>query len=178
MSHGHPSHPAPPARPGPTHRVVGRFALYDVIASGGMATVHFGRMMGAVGFSKTVAIKRLHPHLAQNPEFVRMLVDEARLAARVQHPNVVATLDVVLADGEVLIVLDYVHGESMWHLLSASAKRGLRVPPSIVSAVVINALHGLHAAHEAKNERGEPPAGGSRQGVCRVPGPGHSQCVG
>jgi eukaryotic-like serine/threonine-protein kinase len=151
VNHGTPQDPRPTAV---AHRVVGRFALYDAIASGGMATVHFGRMIGAVGFNKTVAIKRLHPHLAANPEFVRMLADEARLAARVQHPNVVATLDVVLADEEVLIVLEYVHGESLWHLLTASAKLGLRVPPNVVSSIMLNALHGLHAAHEACDEHG------------------------
>jgi eukaryotic-like serine/threonine-protein kinase len=151
MNHGSPQDPRPTAV---AHRVVGRFALYDAIASGGMATVHFGRMIGAVGFSKTVAIKRLHPHLATNPEFVRMLADEARLAARVQHPNVVATLDVVLAGEEVLIVLEYVHGESLWHLLTASVKRGLRVPPNVLSSILINTLHGLHAAHEACDEHG------------------------
>ncbi len=151
-----PGNPQDPRSAAAPHRVIGRFAIHDIIASGGMATVHFGRMTGAVGFSKTVAVKRLHPHLASNPDFVAMLVDEARLAARVQHPNVVATLDVLLEGGEVLIVLEYVHGESLWHLLTASAKRGYRVAPSIVSAIVINALHGLHAAHEASDEHGEP----------------------
>jgi serine/threonine-protein kinase len=74
----------------------------------------------------------------------------------VQHPNVVATLDVVPADGEVLIVLEYVHGESFWHLLAASEQRGLRAPSDIVSAIVMNALHGLQAAHDAYDEHGQP----------------------
>src|SRR5215472_19132176 len=81
-------------------RVVGRYALYEEIASGGMATVHFGRLLGVVGFAKTVAIKRLHPQLARDPEFVSMFLDEARLAARIRHPNVVSTIDVVARDGE------------------------------------------------------------------------------
>ena len=66
-----------------------------LIASGGMATVHIGRLLGPVGFSRTVAIKRLHPQFSADPEFVSMFLDEARLAARIRHPNVVATLDVV-----------------------------------------------------------------------------------
>jgi eukaryotic-like serine/threonine-protein kinase len=140
----------------PAQSVVGRYALYDVIASGGMATVHFGRLVGAVGFTKTVAIKRLHPHMAENPEFVRMLLDEARLAARVQHPNVVATLDVVVEGGEVLIVLEYIHGESLFDLMAAVEQRGLRAPPQIVSAIGVNALHGLQAAHDALDEHGMP----------------------
>ena len=150
-------HPTMPLdkQPG-AQSVVGRYALYDEIASGGMASVYLGRMLGPVGFTKTVAIKRLHPHLARNPEFVTMLVDEARLAARVQHPNVVATLDVVTEANEVLIVLEYVHGESLWHLLGAARGQKTRVPPHIVSAVLVNVLHGLHAAHEACDEHGRP----------------------
>ena len=81
-------------------RVVGRYALYDEIASGGMATVHIGRLLGPVGFSRTVAIKRLHPQYAKESEFVSMFLDEARLAARIRHPNVVGTLDVVATDSE------------------------------------------------------------------------------
>src|SRR6185369_8344505 len=94
-------------------RVLGRYALYDEIASGGMATVHYGRLLGAVGFSRTVAIKRLHPHCAKDPEFVSMFLDEARLAARIRHPNVVQTLDVVALDGELFLVMDFVQGESL-----------------------------------------------------------------
>src|SRR5262249_50577561 len=74
---------------------IGRYALFDQFAAGGMATVHFGRLDGAGGFSRVVAIKRLLPHLVQDPEFTKMLLKEARLAARVRHPNVVPTLDVV-----------------------------------------------------------------------------------
>ena len=69
-----------------------------------MATVHLGRLVGPDGFGRTVAIKRLHPHLAKEPEFVTMLTDEARVAGRIGHPNIVSTLDIVAADGEKLSV--------------------------------------------------------------------------
>ena len=75
--------------------VVGRYAIYEPIAEGGMATVHLARMLGEVGFARTVAIKRLQPHLAEEAEFVTMFMDEARIVARIRHPNVVPTLDVV-----------------------------------------------------------------------------------
>ena len=78
---------------------LGRYALFTRIASGGMGSVHLGRLVGAAGFSRTVAIKRLHPNLLDEPAFTDMMVDEARMAARVHHPNVAATLDVVSADG-------------------------------------------------------------------------------
>ncbi len=98
-----------------------------------------------------MAIKRLHPQFAKDPEFVTMFLDEARLAARIRHPNVVATLDVVATDGELFLVMDYVQGESLARLV-----RRRNVAPRIVASIVCGALHGLHAAHEARDERGEP----------------------
>jgi serine/threonine-protein kinase len=137
-------------------RVVGRYALYDAIASGGMATVHLGRLLGPVGFSRTVAIKRLHPQYAADPEFVSMFLDEARLAARIRHPNVVPTLDVVATKGELFLVMDYVPGESLARLSRVCREQRRPIPHRITSAVMAGALHGLHAAHEAKSERGAP----------------------
>src|ERR1700748_1490518 len=112
-------------------RTVGRYALYGEMAAGGMATVHFGRLLGPVGFSRTVAIKRLHPQFAKAPEFVAMFLDEARVAARVRHPNVVPTLDVVATDGELFLVMDYVQGESLSRLVRGLREKGTRMPPRI-----------------------------------------------
>src|SRR5262245_5929500 len=92
----------------PSRRVVGRYELGDEIAAGGMATVHLGKLVGPVGFSRTVAIKRLHPQFAKDPLFVAMFVDEARLAASVRHLNVVSTIDVVTIEGEVFLIMEYV----------------------------------------------------------------------
>ncbi len=136
-------------------RVVGRYAVYNEIAAGGMATVHIGRLLGPVGFARTVAVKRLHPQFAKDPEFVSMFLDEARLAARVQHPNVVATIDVVATDGELFLIMDYVRGESLSKLVRTVKKQGGRMPPRIAASICCGFLHGLHAAHEAKNERGD-----------------------
>jgi hypothetical protein len=135
---------------------VGRYALHHEIASGGMAVVHIGRLLGPVGFARTVAIKRLHPHLARNPEFVAMFLDEARLAARIRHPNVVSTLDVVATDGELFVVMEYVPGDALARLLHAARERGEAVPLPVAASVMVDVLHGLHAAHEASDERGQP----------------------
>ena len=135
---------------------MGRYALYEEIARGGMAAVHLGRLLGPAGFSRTVAIKCLHPHLAADPDFVSMFLDEARLAARIRHPNVVPTLDIVSTGGELFLVMEYVHGESLSRVLRAARTGSTLVPVPLVAAVVAGVLHGLHAAHEAKNERGEP----------------------
>ena len=136
-------------------RVIGRYALGAAIASGGMATVHVGRVLGSLGFSRTVAIKRLHENFAKDPKFVSMFVDEARLAARVRHPNVVPTLDVVVDSGEVFVVLEYVHGEAL-HRLTRTIPPGQHMPVRVASGIVFGVLLGLHAAHDARNERGEP----------------------
>jgi serine/threonine-protein kinase len=119
-----------------------------------MACVHFGRVTGPGGFARTVAVKRMHPHLAKDPEFAAMFVDEARLAARVRHPNVVATIDVLAVSDELLIVMEYVHGESLVELARRVRERKARIPPAIACAVVADVLSGLHAAHEATDERG------------------------
>jgi len=137
-------------------QVVGRYSLHGKLASGGMAAVYLGRLVGPIGFSRTVAIKRMHPHLTEDPEFVSMFLDEARLAARVRHPNVVATLDIVAEAGELFLVMDYVQGETLARLLGTTSKRGKRVPVPVVAAVLSAILLGLHAAHEAKDEQGQP----------------------
>jgi eukaryotic-like serine/threonine-protein kinase len=133
---------------------IGRYVLFEEMASGGMATVHYGRLSGPAGFSRTVAIKRLHPAYSKDPEFLSMFFDEARIAARVRHPNVVATLDVVMHEAEVLLVMEYVHGASLSQVLRALRGANEAVPLSIVAAIVVQVLFGLHAAHEAKGESG------------------------
>jgi serine/threonine protein kinase len=137
------------------HAVVGRYALYDKIAVGGMATVHFGRLLGPIGFSRTVAIKRMLPQFVSDPGFVSMFVDEARLASRIRHPNVIPTLDVVSQEDELFLVLDYVHGETLSQLIKTLRAEQKRIPPAYAAAIVCGMLHGLHAAHNVKNARGE-----------------------
>ena len=134
---------------------VGRYSVFAEIASGGMASVHLGRLLGPVGFSRTVAIKRLHPQFAKDAEFVAMFLDEARLAGRVRHPNVVPVLDVVAMDGELFLVMEYVAGESLARLRRAMKSSAQRPPPAIAVAIMSGTLHGLHAAHEATNEHGK-----------------------
>src|SRR5215813_10512940 len=101
-------------------RIVGRYMLHGEIASGGMATVYFGRLMGDGGFSRVVAIKRLHPQFVKDADFRAMFLDEARLCARVRHPNVVSILDVVGLGGELFLVMEYVQGETFSRLMRAA----------------------------------------------------------
>jgi eukaryotic-like serine/threonine-protein kinase len=132
----------------------GRYVIHDEIASGGMATVHLGRMLGPFGFGSTVAIKRLYPQLARDPHFVALFLDEARLASRVRHPNVVPVLDVLADEGDICLVLEYVDGESLGQLVRAADAIRAPVPVPIAVTIAVSILHGLHAAHEARDEQG------------------------
>jgi serine/threonine protein kinase len=120
-----------------------------------MATVHFGALLGEAGFSRIVAIKTLHTG-KQSRSMVSGLIDEARLVSRVRHPNVVPTLDVVTESGELLVVLEYVVGESLSRLLRANEEAELQVPLSFATTMIAGVLHGLNAAHDAKSARGKP----------------------
>jgi serine/threonine-protein kinase len=133
-----------------------RYVLHRAIAAGGAATVHIGRLLAPGGFSRRVAIKRLHPALASEPEVAASFAEEARIASRLAHANIAAVLDVVSSEGELMIVMEYVHGESLSRLLMHA--RSSKTPPAvgIVAAVLIDALHGLHAVHEAHREDGTP----------------------
>jgi eukaryotic-like serine/threonine-protein kinase len=136
-------------------QLVGRYAIFDQIAAGGMARVHLARFTGQEGFSLVVAVKRMHPHLLENADFKAMFLDEARLAARIRHPNVVPILDVIATSDELLIVMEYVHGVSVHALMRLSVKAKASIPRPVVFAILTNALHGLHAAHEARDQQGE-----------------------
>ncbi|WP_437568108.1 protein kinase domain-containing protein [Sorangium sp. So ce542] len=132
----------------------GRYESLRAIASGGMATVYLGRAVGAGGFERLVALKMMHPHIAAEPEFVAMFLDEARLAARVRHPNVVATFDLV--EDPLFLVMEYIEGPSLHLLLRTCARAKRRVPIGIVLRIFLDVLAGLHAAHELTGSEGEP----------------------
>jgi serine/threonine protein kinase len=140
---------------GPLRRV-GRYALFDCVGHGATATVHIGRLLGPAGFSKTVAIKRMHENVGRDPEVAAMFLDEARLSGRIRHPNVVATTDLLAMDGETFLVMEYVHGDSLSSLSDALRARGERMPHAIAVHVMRDVLNGLHAAHEAQDELGRP----------------------
>ncbi|MGK4000472.1 protein kinase domain-containing protein [Sorangium sp. So ce1024] len=132
----------------------GRYESLRAIASGGMATVYLGRALGAGGFERLVALKMMHPHIAAEPEFVAMFLDEARLAARVRHPNVVATFDLV--EDPLCLVMEYIEGPSLHLLLRTCARAKRPVPLGIALRIFLDVLAGLHAAHELTGSDGEP----------------------
>ena len=135
-------------------RAFGRYVLYAPIARGGMATIHIARLVGDDGFSRIVAAKRLHPQFTEDPDFVEMFRDEAEIASKVRHPNVVPVLDIVLDGEEVVLVQEYVHGVPLDRLFRASRARAEPIPPRIVVGIVAGVLAGLHSAHETTDEHG------------------------
>jgi eukaryotic-like serine/threonine-protein kinase len=142
--------------PGAGRQRVDRYELVGELASGGMATVFLARLSGVGGFQRFVAMKRLHPHLAAESEFVEMFLDEARIAARIHHPNVVPILEVGASSVGYYLVMEYIEGDTLARLLARAAQRGKRLPIPIALRIALDTLSGLHAAHELRDDAGDP----------------------
>ena len=121
-----------------------------------MATVFLARLDGVAGFSRLYAIKRLHPHLANEGEFVDMFLDEARLAARIHHPNVVPILEVGTSAEGYYLVMEYIEGDTAARLLARSTQAGGRLPTGAAVRIAFDTLLGLHAAHELTDDSSQP----------------------
>ncbi len=135
---------------------VGRYLLHRQIARGGMATIHIARLVGDEGFSRIVAAKRLLPEFAEDPDFVTMFLDEARVASKIHHSNVVPVLDVVATDDDVILIQEYVHGAALDKLLRLARQERAHVPIRIAVAIATQVLAGLQAAHDTSDEVGMP----------------------
>ncbi len=134
-------------------RRLGRYEIVAEIARGGMGTVFLARHAGEAGFQRLFAIKLMHPHLAEDRQFVDMLLDEARIAARIHHPNVVAIVDLGHGDSGYFVVLEYVDGAAFSALLGRNKESR---PPQLIVPIVIDALDGLAAAHSLIDDDGRP----------------------
>lgn len=139
-----------------SHRLVGRYELVHRLGHGGMATVYLGRAVGTAGFEKLVAVKVIHPHLASEPEFVEMFLDEARIASRLHHPHVVEILDLGRDDDVFFMVMEYVEGDTLASLLRQLRRTEERLPLAAMLQVVADACEGLAAAHELADPQGLP----------------------
>ena len=137
-------------------RRLDRYELIGELASGGMATVFLGRLGGVGGFQRFVAIKRLHPHLAGEEEFIEMFLDEARLAAGIHHPHVVPILEVGQSESAYYLVMEYIEGDTLARLMARSLAMARPVPRPVLMRVVLDTLAGLHAAHELVDPEGVP----------------------
>lgn len=134
---------------------LGRYRVVDEIGIGGMASVHLARMDGPGGFQKWVAIKRIHPHLVEDESFVNMFLDEARVAARISHPNVAAVFELGKHEDTYWIAMEYLHGEPLREVMRRTEELGQPMPPEIACRVIADSAEGLHAAHELVGKNGE-----------------------
>ncbi len=135
----------------------GKYELLSRIAAGGMAEIFLARAASLKGFEKYLVIKRILPHKASDQDFVSMFLDEARLAATLDHPNIVQIYDVGAIDGEYFIAMEYLHGEDLLSLVRTGVQKGLGRPPlEIVITILDGTLGALHYAHERRSFDGKP----------------------
>src|SRR5215510_14492787 len=137
-----------------SERRLDRFELIAELASGGMATVFLANLSGVGGFRRFVAIKRLHPHLAREQEFVEMFLDEARLAAGIHHPHVVPILEVGQSESGYYLVMEYIEGDTLARVVARSLSIAKPVPRAVLLRIMLDALAGLHAAHDLTDDLG------------------------
>jgi DNA-directed RNA polymerase subunit RPC12/RpoP len=131
-----------------------RYEIMRRLGTGGMATVYLGRVVAAGGFERLVAIKIMHPHIANDPACVAMFLDEARLAARIRHPNVVPTLDVEETPEALMMVMEYVEGLTLNQIFAGFHRQKRKLPLPVAIRIMIDVLAGLHAAHELREPDG------------------------
>jgi serine/threonine protein kinase len=136
--------------------MLGRYVLRYEIARGGMGTVYLAQLPGPSGFEKWAAIKWIHPHLSKDARFISMFLDEARLTAQVQHVNVCQVVDLAHEAGRCWLVMEYLHGESFAAVIGRAVRREGNLPVPIAVRIVIDAARGLHAAHVAVGNDGQP----------------------
>lgn len=135
--------------------VLGRYELLTPIAAGGMAQVWAARLKGARQFQKIVAVKTMLPKLSEDAQFEQMFLDEASLASQIRHPNAVEIMDLGEAHGILYLVMEWIDGVPLNHLMKSAKIRG-GVPLPIAARIAMQACAGLHAAHELHDERGRP----------------------
>ncbi len=136
--------------------IVGRWEIVKRLGSGGMADVYLAQARGEAGFEKLVAIKVMHSHLARNSRAVDHFLDEARLAARVSHPNVIAIQDLGKIGNDYVIVMDYVDGVDLERLLASARIAQRAVPLDVALGILCRICDGLHGAHTATSPDGTP----------------------
>jgi serine/threonine protein kinase/predicted ATPase len=135
--------------------IAGRYALVRLLAVGGMAEVWLARQRGLEGFEKLVVVKRILPHLAKDPEFVQMFLDEARTAADLRHTNIASVTDVGTEAGAYFIAMEYLHGQDLTHVVQRCKVLGERIPLQDVLQIVCDAAQGLDYAHRKVDRHGE-----------------------
>ncbi|MEO8844894.1 MAG: serine/threonine-protein kinase [Kofleriaceae bacterium] len=136
--------------------MIGRWEILKRIGSGGMADVYLARARGEAGFEKQVAVKVMHPHLARNERAVEHFLDEARLASRIDHPNVVQIQDLGKVGNDYIIVMEFVDGVDLEKLLASARAAQRQVPIDVALGILRRVCDGLNAAHNSTTVDGRP----------------------
>src|SRR5262245_42095255 len=137
-------------------RTFGRYELLERIDIGGMAEVFKAMHRGVAGFERLVAIKRIHPSIAADPDIVRMFIEEAQLAVQPSHPCIAQIFDLGREGEDYFIAMEYVDGHSLKTLLQRWGERGKRLPIPAVAHLVMQVADALHHAHFAQDPIGRP----------------------
>jgi len=135
---------------------IGRYQLLARLASGGMAEIFLARQTGIGGFEKLVVVKRILPNLAREKAFVEMFLDEAVIAAQLNHPNVVQIYDLGQAGDDYYIAMEYLEGESLGHLAREGAGVHKPLSPGLSAGIIAQVCDGLYFAHTFEDENGKP----------------------
>jgi len=134
----------------------GKYSLLNRIAVGGMAEVFLARQEGLEGFEKTICIKRIRPHLSSQPNFVRMFLNEAKLAAQLNHPNIVQIYDLGRVNDSYFIAMEYISGRDMSRIIPKAEKAGIPFPMIYALRIASNVCEGLYFAHTKTDAYGNP----------------------
>ncbi len=134
----------------------GNYELLERIATGGMAEIFRAKQLGLEGFEKELCIKRILPHLAREPQFIKMFLDEARIAARLNHPNITQIYNLGAQGGTYFIAMEYVDGQDLREIWRMCEARGQPMPPQYACRIVAEAAAALHHAHKKTNKQGKP----------------------
>lgn len=137
-------------------RRFGKYLLLDKISTGGMADVYRAKLVGIRGFTKTIAIKRIHPHLLERKRFLRMFTDEAKIASRLVHPNIVQIYDLGEEEGIPYIAMEYVAGRDLFRVVQKLVSQRQRCPWRLATRVIAETSAGLYYAHEFRSLDGQP----------------------
>jgi serine/threonine protein kinase len=132
----------------------GQYTLLEKIAAGGMAEVWKARMRGVEGFQKTVAIKKILPHMTDNSEFIGMFIDEAKLAAQLSHPNIVHIYDLGKISRDYYIAMEYVEGKDLRSILNAARRKGQPLPLGLALLITSRVASALDYAHRKRDFEG------------------------
>ncbi len=140
----------------PAKETIGDYILEEKIATGGMAEIFKAKRKGVEGFEKTVVVKRILPSVAEDREFIDMLIDEAKIASQLSHPNIVQIFDLGKKEGSYFIAMEYVHGKDLRTILKTLSSRGRLLPFELSAYIGMKICDALYYAHNKKDSSGRP----------------------